>query len=219
MIPLPPVLGAGTCYLNGGVMNVTLMTAGVLRVGSVVKGVNVTPGTVITGLLSGRGQQGAYSISPTQTFPFAVFFTAESAQAPYIGAPSQQTVTSGFASLLLDLVNWDLCVDINGNIAVCLDPYRAAQDVACQERLFQGEAYYDTAAGIPYATQVLGHTPPLGLLKQLWVNTALTVAGVASAVAYVTKVSGRVVTGQVQITDAYGTVQVITTGPSSVSNP
>ena len=47
-------------------------------------------------------------------------------------------------SLLLDLVNWDLCVDANGNIALCTEPYADVQDAACAIRLFAGELYYDT---------------------------------------------------------------------------
>ena len=117
-------------------------------------------------------------------------------------------------SLLLDLTNWDLVTDSFGNIAVCSEPYRAAQDVACAERLFQGEAYYDTSRGIPY-WQILGRTPPLSLLKAYWVSAALNVQGVASAVAYITSVAGRLVSGQVQITDSHGTTSTVTVGPSS----
>ena len=118
-------------------------------------------------------------------------------------------------SLLLDQTAWDLVVDSAGNIAVCSEPYRAAQDVACTLRLFKGEAYYDANRGIPYRAQILGHIPPIALLKSLWTTAALKIPGVASAVAYISGINNRVVTGQVQITDSIGTVTVVTTGPSS----
>ena len=117
-------------------------------------------------------------------------------------------------TLLLSVDLHDLVADADGNIAVASDPYSAAQDVACAERLFQGEAYYDTSRGIPY-WQILGRTPPLSLLKAYWVSAALSVQGVASAVAYITSVAGRLVSGQVQITDTTGTTSTVTVGPSS----
>jgi hypothetical protein len=114
-------------------------------------------------------------------------------------------------SLLLDLTFWDLTVDTSGNIAVCDEPYRAAQDVACTLRLFKGEAYYDTQRGIPYFPQVLGHIPPIALLKNLWTTAALAIPGVATAVAFITGIDNRVVTGQVQITDSLGNTSTVTT--------
>jgi hypothetical protein len=116
-------------------------------------------------------------------------------------------------SLLLDLSKWDLVVDSYGNIAACSEPYRAAQDTACALKLFQGECYYDTTRGVPYWQQILGKTPPLNLLKAYWVQAALGVPGVSSAVAYVTQVVGRLVTGQVQITDSLGNVSVVPVSP------
>jgi hypothetical protein len=109
-------------------------------------------------------------------------------------------------TLLLDTVTWDLLVDASGNLAVADAPYALAQDAASAIRLFQGELWYDTTQGVPYFAQVLGEMPSLGLLKTLLSNAALTVPSVVNAVCYIDAVSGRRVSGQVQITDATGTI-------------
>jgi hypothetical protein len=100
---------------------------------------------------------------------------------------------------------WDLCADASGNIAMATEPYSLAQDAASAIRLFSGELWYDTTQGIPYFGQILGQTPPLQLLKSQFTAVALTVPGVISAVCYITGISGRQVSGQVQVTDATGT--------------
>jgi hypothetical protein len=107
-------------------------------------------------------------------------------------------------TLLLDTVLWDLVLDTSGNIAVASEPYALAQDAASAIRLFQGELYYDTTQGVPYWTQVLGKTPNISLMKQLFANAALTVPGVKAARVFINSVSERRVTGQVQITTATG---------------
>ena len=63
-------------------------------------------------------------------------------------------------TLLLDRTQWDLVQDANGNIALATEPYARAQDVASACRLFRGELWYDTAAGIPYFEDILGKSPP-----------------------------------------------------------
>lgn len=109
-------------------------------------------------------------------------------------------------TLLLDVLAWDLTVDAAGNIAVASDPYALAQDAASAIRLFQGELYFDTSQGIPYFSQILGKSPPISLLKNYFVQAALTVPGVASAKCFITSWTDRVVRGQVQITDSSGNV-------------
>jgi hypothetical protein len=109
-------------------------------------------------------------------------------------------------TLLLDTATWDLAIDTAGNIAVASEPYALAQDAASAIRLFEGELYFDTTKGIPYFEQVLGHAPPVSLMKAYFVRAALSVPGVVSAVAYISSWLGRVVTGQVQIRDANGNV-------------
>lgn len=107
-------------------------------------------------------------------------------------------------TLLLDVTQWDLVVDISGNIAAASNPYSQAQDSASQIKTFQGEVYYNTQLGLPYFTRILGHSPPLALLKQYFVNAALLVPGIVSAVCYVTSFVNRTFSGQIQITNDAG---------------
>ena len=109
------------------------------------------------------------------------------------------------STLLLDLDGWDLCLDAKGDIALATAPYSAAQDAASAIRTFLGEVYYDTTVGVPYFQDVLGHTPPLALLKAQITAAALTVPGIVSAQCFISGVSGRTVTGQIQVTDSTGT--------------
>lgn len=110
------------------------------------------------------------------------------------------------STLLLDTINWDLCVDANGNIAVAGEPYSLAQDAASAIRLFQGELWYDTTQGVPYWGQILGQWPPVAVMKAAFISAALTVPGVVSAQCFINTVTHRVVTGQVQVTGASGVV-------------
>lgn len=111
-------------------------------------------------------------------------------------------------SLLLDRTTWDLCKDAGRNIAVCDEPYSLAQDAACAVKLFQGELYYDTTAGIPYFTQVLGQQPSIPLMKKLYVAAAETVPDVVAAKVFVTGVVGRQLGGQIQATGPDGSTGV-----------
>jgi hypothetical protein len=108
-------------------------------------------------------------------------------------------------SLLLDRGTWDLCKDINGNIAMASDPYSIAQDVASACRTFLGEVYYDTTQGVPYFQEDLGQNPPISVLKAGQIAAALTVPEVQSAVVYISGVTGRNVSGQIQCATTSGT--------------
>lgn len=105
-------------------------------------------------------------------------------------------------TLALTTDSWDLCVDAAGNIAMCTNPYSVAQDVASALRLFAGEAYFDTSQGVPYFTQILGHSPPLALVKSLLLHAALSVPEVTSAIVFVASVTNRRLTGQVKVITA-----------------
>lgn len=109
-------------------------------------------------------------------------------------------------TLLLDVDTWDLTIDGAGNIAVASEPYALAQDAASAIKLFIGELYYDTSQGIPYFEQIYGKSPPLSLMKAYFNEAALSVPGVVSAKTFITSWIDRVVTGQVQVTDAAGNV-------------
>lgn len=112
-------------------------------------------------------------------------------------------------TLLLDVVLWDLIIDAAGNIAVADNPYALAQDVASACRLYKGELFYNKQPGVPYK-QILGKVPNLALLKANLEAAARTVPGVTKAKCVIAGVSGRTVTGQIQITDKIGQTQTVT---------
>ncbi|MBV1833085.1 hypothetical protein [Novacetimonas pomaceti] len=109
------------------------------------------------------------------------------------------------SELLLERSQWDLIADASGNIAVCEDPYAIAQAVACECRLFLGEAWYDTTQGVPYNQEILTAAPNIGLIESLMATAAKKVTGVASARAmlYLDR-STRTVTGAVLVTTDSG---------------
>lgn len=111
-------------------------------------------------------------------------------------------------TLLLDQAAWDLVLDIKNNIAVAGAPYALAQDAASAIKLFSGELWYDTTKGVPYFTQILGKLPPVSLVKQYLADAALTVPDVTSVRVFLTAVSNRTLSGQVQVTNATGITTV-----------
>ena len=115
-------------------------------------------------------------------------------------------------TLLLDQTDWDLLTDSNNNIALASNPYAIAQDVASALRLFLGELWYDTTKGVPYFTEILGHAPPITVLKQYLVVAALTVPEVVQARCIIQSFSmeDRTVTGQVQVIDVNGVEHNVT---------
>jgi hypothetical protein len=108
------------------------------------------------------------------------------------------------STCLLNPATWDLMVSAQRNIAVAAEPYALAQDAASAIKLFQGEDYYDTTRGVPYWQEILGHWPPLALMKARWNTAAKTVPLVTDAQTFITSIVDRRVSGQVQITDVNG---------------
>lgn len=108
-------------------------------------------------------------------------------------------------TLLLDVLLWDLVLDVNGNLAIASNPYSMAQDAASAIKLFEGELYYDTTKGVPYWTTILGKRPPLAIVKDKLQTAAKTVPGVVAARSYIYSTADRTLKGQVQITDNQGT--------------
>ena len=104
------------------------------------------------------------------------------------------------STLLLDVSQWDLVIDADGNLAVAAEPYSLAQDAASAIRTFLGECFWDTTVGVPWLQQILAMQPSLPLLKAQLVAAAMTVPDVASAVVFLSSFNGRLVTGQVQVT-------------------
>lgn len=111
-------------------------------------------------------------------------------------------------TLLLDPDTWDLLLDASRNIAVGTAPYALAQDAASSIRTFLGEVYYDTTQGVPYWSNILGHRPPIELLKDELVAAAKKVPGVIAARVFLLDITDRRVTGQVQITDSANVVTI-----------
>lgn len=106
------------------------------------------------------------------------------------------------STLLLDRSGWDIGLDANGNIAVASEPYSLAQDAASAIRTFLGECYWDTTVGIPWLTQIFGKPVPASLVKQYMIDAALTVPDVVAAQVFITGLTARTLTGQVQVTAA-----------------
>jgi hypothetical protein len=112
-------------------------------------------------------------------------------------------------TLLLDQTAWDLVLDVSGNIAVASDPYAMAQDAASAIRTFLGETWYDTRLGVPYFQSFMGRAPNVALMKAKFADVAVTVPGVVSAKVFITSISERQVTGQVQVTDSSGQTSTV----------
>lgn len=112
-------------------------------------------------------------------------------------------------TLLLDQTTWDLCLDASGNLARAQEPYAIAQDVASAVKTFLGECWYDTRLGIPYLTQILGHKPPLALIRRQVEQAALHVPMVATAVASIALSRSGVITGNVTVTNTLGVTQTV----------
>lgn len=99
-------------------------------------------------------------------------------------------------TMLLDQQSWDCVLDAAGNWAVASDPYSLSQDVASAIKTVLGEIYYNTTVGIDYFGQILGHNPPLQLVKAAIIRAALTVPQVTAAQVFISSVEGRTLSGQ-----------------------
>lgn len=112
-------------------------------------------------------------------------------------------------TMLLDRTDWDLVLDVAGNIALASNPYAVAQDVASAVKLFKGELFYNTVPGVPYWQEFLGHQPPLALVREHVQRAAMTVPEVASAICTLTSFNDRALAGYVEITLQDGTTQTV----------
>jgi hypothetical protein len=107
-------------------------------------------------------------------------------------------------TLLLDQTTWDLVVDASGNIAVAAAPYATAQDVSSSVKTFMAEVWYNNSLGVPYFQDVLGKLPPIPVLKNYWINAALSVPDVVEAKVLIDSFTMRGLTGQLQFTNSAG---------------
>lgn len=95
-------IGTFTGSISGTTLTVSSYAGDPLKVGTVVKGVGVTANTYITGLLTGTGGNGTYSVNATQTVA-SVAMTADAAAVSYdsvSGAFSIFSGTSGVSSTI-----------------------------------------------------------------------------------------------------------------------
>ena len=114
------------------------------------------------------------------------------------------------SSLLLNN-NWDLCVDVNGNLMqTASSSYATEQDVACVLQTYLGEVDWDTTVGVPYTQQILGQAYAPTVLQALIAQAATTVPTVVQAKATVTNINqtsglpGRLVSGSIRVLDTTG---------------
>lgn len=122
-------------------------------------------------------------------------------------------------SLLLAQNTWDLTCDASGNIAVCSDPYALAQNIATKCRLFLGELWFDTTQGIPYFQLILGKLPPAQVVRQLYIQAAESVTGIASANMFFSSFNKRILAGQIQAISDDGTPITVTTSNLQGTTP
>lgn len=98
---------------------------------------------------------------------------------------------------------WDLVV-VNGRLQFTEDDAALAQRVACAEKVFAGEMFFDVTFGIPWLPEVLTKGFNGALLRSALEAQALTVPEVAEARASVQGFSGGQVRATVRFTDAAG---------------
>jgi hypothetical protein len=113
------------------------------------------------------------------------------------------------STLLLNPQSWDLMINASRNIAVAAKPYALAQDAASAIKLFKGEDYYDITRGVPYWEEILGHWPPVSIMKAHFVAAAKTVPEVVDAQSFISSIEDRRPKGQVQITDTTGALATV----------
>ena len=74
-------------------LTVTAVTAGTLKVGSMVDGTGVTAGTYITALGTGTGGTGTYTVSASQTVSSTTLYAGQSSNAVVTGTIASTTLT------------------------------------------------------------------------------------------------------------------------------
>lgn len=113
---------------------------------------------------------------------------------------------------LLDITEWDIVLNAAGNLAIATEPYQYAQDVASAIKLFLGELWYDINKGVPYFTDILGHTPPITYFQALMESAALTVPGVIKATCNIFELENRTISGEVRFTTVTGQTGTVAIG-------
>lgn len=110
---------------------------------------------------------------------------------------------SDMTSLQLSDV-WDLTLTPGGNLQTTVDLPRVLQDVACYERVFRGEGYFDTLSGVPYLDRELGYLPPEELVRERANRRGREVPDVADVSTVLTELRQRVLHGTIYVTTVDG---------------
>jgi hypothetical protein len=126
-------------------------------------------------------------------------------------------MSAPYSTILLDTATWDLTLNANNDIARADPPYAVAQDMSSQCRQWKGEYIYSSNDGVPLAT-ILGSAPNLGLMKSDFAVAAGQVPGTANVKCFISDITERRVSGQVQatLTLANGSTLVV---PANISPP
>lgn len=99
---------------------------------------------------------------------------------------------------------WDLTLTVGGNLAVISGTGRIVQDVASYERVFLGEGWYDSQAGVPYLQRELAALPPAELVIERANRRGLEVPGAAAIDTVLTDFAHRVLHGIIRVTTTDG---------------
>lgn len=101
---------------------------------------------------------------------------------------------------------WDLTLTPGGNLAVVDADTRIVQDVACYERTFSGEPWYNTEAGVPYLNRELAYLPPAELVIERANRRALEVPGVSAVDTSLLALESRQLSGTINVTTTGGDI-------------
>lgn len=97
---------------------------------------------------------------------------------------------------------WDLCLDVDGNIAIATDLYQQAQDIATSCRVFLHDDYYNQNDGIPYLEEIMGKSSyPISLYQKNLFERSMLVDGVVSVDVKLEHLKDRVLEGAIIFTN------------------
>lgn len=105
-------------------------------------------------------------------------------------------------TLFLLPTEWDICLDVAGNIAIATDEYQQAQDISSSCRVFLGDDYYSKADGIPYLEEIMGkNSYPLALYQRNLHDRAMLVDGIVSVDVQFKEFQNRLLSGAIIFTN------------------
>lgn len=97
---------------------------------------------------------------------------------------------------------WDICLDVAGDIAIATDEYQQAQDISSSCRVFLGDDYYSKNDGIPYLEEIMGkNSYPLALYQRNLHDRAMLVDGIVSVDVQFKEFQNRLLSGAIIFTN------------------